>query len=110
MSSEAEVRYHGRLVATFDSTELAQAYVERRLAHELEGPAFDRAALTVAPRRPVSLFCRGTLVDTFHDEQDAHDRIAELVDTGARIGAEAPTAPVRAAQLSADDFRITTTP
>lgn len=104
--SKFEVRYKGALIEHFETESEAQGYRTRRLSHEVEGPAFAAKDLTVGPRRPVSLFCHGNLVDTFVSDGDAtahRDKLlakyAEMKGAGAGDrGHHYPTV---------DDFEVT---
>lgn len=79
--SNFEVRYMGALVEHFETRGAADAWCQKRTANKDEN--WSRADLVVAPRRPVSLFCRGNLVDTFASEADATKRRDELVEESA---------------------------
>lgn len=94
-----EVRYMGALLEHFDTESLANAYRDKRLAHAVEGPAFDAKQLTVAPRRPFSLFCRGALVDTFASDTEAAKRREAILKEHAERRRTVP-------RLMADDFEI----
>lgn len=77
--STHEVRYHGRLLGHFTEEE-AKAYMQKRLSHPVEGKAFEPKKLTIEARRPVELYARGNLVDTFKSEAEAATARAELLE------------------------------
>jgi|GEM_PF-3066315 len=75
---EFELRYRGDLLSFHGSRVAAEHHAEEhhgygrapgapRGASDVEDPE----SLTIEPRRPVSLFCRGNLVGTFASELDA---------------------------------------
>jgi len=59
-----EIRHQGRLLGHWDSEAEARAHAKEHYAHYEGG-------VSVAPRRPVELLCRGNLVDTFDDRTSA---------------------------------------
>jgi hypothetical protein len=65
--STCELRYRGQLLGFHDGEDVARAHVE---AHH--AGIEDKDSLIIEPRRPVELYCRGTLVDTFHTVEGAH--------------------------------------
>lgn len=94
-----EVRYMGALIGHFDTEKLANAYRESRLSHPVEGKAFVPAELTVAPRRPVSLFCNGNLVDTFKTDGEATAKRDALLQQAEDLHRRSPVL---------EDFEVTT--
>jgi hypothetical protein len=75
---EQEIRYRGQLLGFHPSRAAAEEHARKhhgwgrapetsRADHEIE----DIDNLTIEPRRPVSLLCRGALCDTFHTREDA---------------------------------------
>ena len=85
---EVELRYRGDLLGFHASREAAEAYAKkhhgwgraRGAPPASDAHVVDPESLTIEPRRPVSLFCRGNLVDTFGSEPDAERRIAEQIE------------------------------
>jgi len=89
-----ELRYRGELLGFHPSREAAEAHArehhgygrqsgEPRLAQH---HAQDPEALSIEPRRPLSLFVRGNLVDTFTSRDAGNRAIARLVsESGKRI-------------------------
>lgn len=100
-----EVRYKGALLTHFDKEREASAYRDKRLADPIEGPAFAPADLTVAPRRPISLFCNGNLVDTFLSASEATERRDAILKKHLAEQTERKGRPAMGPAL--DDFEIT---
>lgn len=101
MSTEQEVRYKGELLGFHPSREAAESHVqehhtgtthmgEKRLPHHVEN-ADD---ITIEPRRPIELHCRGNLVDTFHTREGAEAKIVKLIEESDK-------------RLKSEDFEIT---
>lgn len=74
-----EVRIRGRLLEHFADEVKANAYVDGRFAHPIEGPVLKREDWTVAPARPVVLRGPAGIVETFHTETEASAAIDELL-------------------------------
>lgn len=66
-STEHELRYRGHLLGFHPSLEAARAHAAKHHADIV-----DKEQVTVEPARPVRLFCRGVLADTFLTKEDAH--------------------------------------
>lgn len=79
--SNFEVRYMGALVDHFETREAAEAWCTKRTSNEHEN--WSRKDLIVAQRRPVSLFCRGALVDTFPSEAEATAKRNAIIEEAA---------------------------
>ena len=71
-TTEYELRYRGGLLGVHPSLDAAKAHKAKHHA-DVE----DQHELTTEPARPVRLFCRGNLVETFHDPEDAHSFVAK---------------------------------
>jgi len=61
-----EIRYRGGLLSEHDSEAAASAHVDKHHA-DIQ----DKDALQIAPARPVRLYCRGALAETFLSAADA---------------------------------------
>jgi hypothetical protein len=70
---ELELRYRGELLGHHASEEAARSYLKAHYANVKTQGDF-----TIASRRPVELYCRGNLVDTFHTHAAAQARITGL--------------------------------
>ena len=73
-----EIRFRGQLLEHMDEED-ARDYVQRRLEHPVEGPAFNPKDWTIAPRRPVELRRGGVVADTFDDVASAEKTRDALV-------------------------------
>jgi hypothetical protein len=86
-----ELRQRGWLLGFHADEAAARTHLAAHYAdHE------DQASFTIEPRRPVSLYCRGTLVDTCHSLDDAADAMMRRATKRAPIDvwSAVPTEPL----------------
>jgi len=81
--AQVELRYRGDLLGFHPSKEAAEQHA--RLHHGLgvrdkeDHHVEDEDELSIEPRRPVTLFCRGSIVDTFDTDSEATGARDDLV-------------------------------
>ena len=92
-----ELRYRGELLGFHASREAAESHAREHHGYgrkpdeprQAEHHAQDPEALSIEPRRPLSLFVRGNLVDTFTSRDEGNEALARIVsESGRRISAE----------------------
>jgi hypothetical protein len=88
-----EIRYRGGLLSEHASQDDAQSH-----ANEHHADIQDPEALQIAPARPVRLYCRGVLAETFLSREDAEAYALEHATEHAPesawwVGTEAPQHP-----------------
>lgn len=102
--STHELRYRGELLGFHPSED--EAYAHAREHHGLDVDTkkdthvADPEALSIEPRRPVSLHVRGNLVDTFHTLEGGREAVKRMQESAK---ARAERDPRLVALLPADE-------
>ena len=83
-----ELRYRGDLLGFHPSKEAAESHATKQYGYGRAKDAPRSASMvddpenvTIEPRRPVSLFCRGNLVETFVAEDAADAFVARHIES-----------------------------
>ena len=99
-----ELRFRGELLGFHADETSARAHLDKHYKDHAEAGL--EGDFTIAPRRAHSLFCRGSLVDTFDEYDAANAHAAKLVERDREARAEG-VRNVALTPLSLEDFAVT---